>query len=98
MPGFNRYEQLTYYPGETTQLRSEYSLIFSILLVAGALTTPVAGWVIDRWGLATGGLLSVGLSWVYGACLLIPSQAALIPAFVSYVLWRTFVRGRSFPI
>ena len=65
-----------------------FTLIFNIVIVAGALITPVFGIIIDRFGLPACGFLSCALSLVYTACLFLVSTDLQIISFVAYALWQ----------
>ena len=64
---------------------------FSIVMTASALAIPVVGHVMDRWGFPTTWTATVGLGMLWSLLLLYDSEWTLLPSFVCYALFRTFL-------
>ena len=68
-----------------------YGRYFSLIITSGALAIPLVGYVMDSYGFPVTWTVTVGFGVVWSLLLLYDSHWTLLPSFVCYALFRTFL-------
>ena len=74
-----------------SEIRAEYCHMFTLTLAAAAFLIPVVGFIIDRCGYTVTYVLTVSFAVLWSSMLVSGVEQLLVPSFVCYALFRTFV-------